>query len=259
MLEHQFETTIADTTRTTPRRDGTSFIFIGERLWLDFVNTDDVRRGVRFDALHEFEMFVQWLEAANVVDAERAAGLRRRAQQQPSGAAAALVDARRVRASLRALAERGNSTEKARIDTLAEINRILGRSAGTRRLEPKGDGTFARSFVPVGDAFAGLMIPVVESAADALVIGELARIRRCADGRCPRVFFDGTKNGRRRWCDMATCGNRAKAARHRVRLRQAGDPALDDAAGNTMTTGGNGGIASDDVRFTAATSTPELR
>ena len=157
---------------------------------------------------------------------ERAAGLRRRAVQQPSGAAAALVDARRVRASLRALAERGNTTEKARNDTLAEINRILGRSAGTRRLEPNGDGSFARSFVPVGDAFAGLMIPVVESAADALVIGELARIRRCADGRCPRVFFDGTKNGRRRWCDMATCGNRAKAARHRVRMRQADDEAI---------------------------------
>jgi len=260
MLEHRFESSIADTAQPPlTSRDETPFTFIGERLWLDFVNTDDLRRGVRFDALREFETFVQWLEAANVVDGERAAGLRRRAHQQPSGAAAALVDARRVRASLRALAERGNSTEKARIDTLAEINRILGRSAGTRRLEPKGDGTFARSFVPDGHAFAGLMIPVVESAADALVIGELARIRRCADGRCPRVFYDGTKNGRRRWCDMATCGNRAKAARHRVRLRQAGDPVLDDAAGNTMTNGGNGGTAPDDARFTAPTSTRELR
>ena len=119
-------------------------------------------------------------------------------------------------------------TEKRRADTLAEINRILGRSAGTRRLEPRTDGTFARSFVPVGDAFAGLMIPVVESAADALVVGELGRVRRCADGRCPRVFYDSTKNGRRRWCDMATCGNRAKAARHRVRMRQASANTLDD-------------------------------
>ena len=169
MLEHRVETSLADTrTASLPPRDNAPFIFIGERLWLDFVNTDDLRRGVRYDALREFETFVQWLEAANVLDGERAAGLRRRAVQQPSGAAAALVDARRVRASLRALAERGNTTEKARIDTLAEINRILGRSAGTRRLEPKGDGGFARSFVPVGDAFAGLMIPVVESAAAAL-------------------------------------------------------------------------------------------
>jgi predicted RNA-binding Zn ribbon-like protein len=73
--------------------------------------------------------------------------------------------------------------------------------------------------VPVGDAFAGLMIPIVESAADALIEGELARVRRCADARCPRVFFDSTRNGRRRWCDMATCGNRAKAARFRARER----------------------------------------
>lgn len=71
----------------------------------------------------------------------------------------------------------------------------------------------------MGDAFAGLMIPVVESAAEALVNGELERVRRCADGRCPRVFFDSTRNGRRRWCDMATCGNRAKAARFRARER----------------------------------------
>lgn len=238
MLEQRFDTSLADATRVpTGRRDHPTFVFIGERLWLDFVNTDDVRRGVRFDALHEFETFVQWLEAANVVDAERSTGLRRRAQQQPSGAAAALVDARRVRASLRGLAERGHSLEKTRIDTIAEINRVLGRSAGTRRLEPRSDGTFTRSFVPVGDAFAGLMIPVVESAADALVVGELGRVRRCADGRCPRVFYDGTKNGRRRWCDMATCGNRAKAARHRTRLRQAsadvGDGA-DDVAPSSL-------------------------
>src|SRR5215207_1622778 len=255
MLEHQFESSIADSARAL-RRDDTSFIFIGERLWLDFVNTDDLRRGVRFDALREFETFVQWLEAANVLDGERSAGLRRRAQQQPSGAAASLVDARRVRASLRALAERGNSAEKARIDTLTEINRILGRSAGTRRLEPKDDGTFARSFVPVGDAFAGLMIPVVESAADALVLGELARIRRCADGRCPRVFYDGTKNGRRRWCHMATCGNRAKAARHRGRLRQAGDQGLDDVMADGAMT--NGAVAPADALLPAVPTTPEL-
>lgn len=231
MLEHRADTLVETAgTPISATRDEEPFVFIAERLWLDFVNTDDIRRGIRFDALREFETFVQWLEAANVVDAERGAGLRRRAQQQPSGAAAALVDARRVRAALRALAERGNNIEKTRIDTLAEINRILGRSAGTRRLEPKGDGTFTRSFVPIGDAFAGLMIPVVESAADALVVGELARIRRCADGRCPRVFYDGTKNGRRRWCDMSTCGNRAKAARHRVRMRLAEERAPHDHA-----------------------------
>jgi len=195
-----------------------SFVCVGERLWLDFVNTDDLRRGVRVDVLRDFSALVAWLGAAAVLDAERAAGIARRADQQPAGAAAALVDARRVRAALRALAERG-ATEKVRADALAEINRVLGRSAGTRRVETIDDGSFRQSFVPVGDAFAGLMIPVVESAAQSLVDGDLPRVRRCADARCPRVFYDATRNGRRRWCDMATCGNRAKAARFRARER----------------------------------------
>jgi predicted RNA-binding Zn ribbon-like protein len=112
----------------------------------------------------------------------------------------------------------GDERERRRLAALIEINRVLGRSAGTRRVELRSDGSFARAFVPVGDAFAGLLIPVVESAADALILDQLGRVRRCADPRCGRVFQDETKNGRRRWCDMATCGNRAKAARHRMKL-----------------------------------------
>jgi predicted RNA-binding Zn ribbon-like protein len=146
--------------------------------------------------------------------------MRRRAQQQPAGALAVLGDARRVRNVLRALAERGVASSGIRADALNEINRVMGRSAGTRRVEIQPDGSFARTFVPVGDAFAGLLISIVESAADALILGELLRVRRCADPRCGRVFQDETKNGRRRWCDMATCGNRAKAARHRMKLHK---------------------------------------
>ena len=196
-----------------PRR--VPFAFVAERLWLDFVNTDAGARGT--DALHDFSHFTDWLQAAQVLDAERASTMRRRSLQQPAGALAVLGDARRVRTVLRALAEIGEAVHT-RLDALNEINRVLGRSAGTRRLEVRDDGSFAREFVSVGDAFAGLLIPVVESAADALILGELHRVRRCADPRCGRVFQDETKNGRRRWCDMATCGNRAKAARHRMKV-----------------------------------------
>lgn len=202
------------TARATSRA---AFAFVAERLWLDFVNTDGGAHSP--DLVADFDGLVAWLETAIALDGERAQMMRRRALQQPSGATAALMDARRVRAAMRSLAERGAVTPQVRLDALAEINRVLGRSAGTRRVEIRADGTFARSFVPVGDAFAGLMIPIVESAADALILGELPRVRRCADPRCARVFYDGTKNAARRWCDMATCGNRAKAARHRARLK----------------------------------------
>src|SRR5687767_5336276 len=94
------------------------FVFIGERLWLDFVNTDDLVRGSRADALADFDAYVDWLHAATVLDAERAAGIRRRALQQPTGATAALLDARRVRDSLRALAEQGRHSAPTRAGTL---------------------------------------------------------------------------------------------------------------------------------------------
>src|SRR5437764_15114519 len=109
-------------TRTTSERS--PFVFVGERLWLDFVNCEHGIR--RFDALRDFEMLVRWLESAVVLDSERAGGIRRRAQQQPAGAAAALVDARRVRSALRSLAERGPLSDRVRTEGLAEINRVLG-------------------------------------------------------------------------------------------------------------------------------------
>jgi predicted RNA-binding Zn ribbon-like protein len=206
----------------TPVPGAEAYVFVGERLWLDFVNSDDAthaRGEVRRDALDAFERFVSWLSVARVLDEERAAAMLRRAQQQPTGSSAALHEARRLRNVLRALAERGDAPqERATQTAIGEINRILGRSAGSRRVEPRSDGGFVRNFVTAGDVFAGLMIPIIESAADALVSGELQRVRKCADPRCARVFYDGSRNGKRRWCDMKTCGNRAKAARHRKKL-----------------------------------------
>lgn len=189
------------------------------RLWLDFVNTDISTPTPRGDLVRSFETLLAWLSSRGAIDEERAGGIARRAKLQPAAAAASLEDARRVRASLRALAERGALSQRIQDDAVVEINRVLGRSAGTRRVDRHTDGSLVRAFVPTGDAFAGLMIPIVESAADSLVSEELPRVRRCADPTCQRVFYDATRNGLRRWCDMGTCGNRAKAARHRAKSK----------------------------------------
>lgn len=207
----------ADLRRTDSRDRSPGPVPPRTRLWLDFVNTDAAAQAPGGDLLRDFEALLTWLHTQGAVDDERAAGVRRRAVLQPAAAAAALVDARRMRAALRVFAEKGEQSDRVRDDTVAEINRVLGRSAGTRRIDPAPEGGYLRNFVPTGDAFAGLMIPIAESAADTLVEAELPRVRRCADPRCHRVFLDGTKNGMRRWCDMGTCGNRAKAARHRAR------------------------------------------
>src|SRR5881296_444595 len=131
----------AELTSPTPmvaRATRVPFSFVAERLWLDFVNTDGGAHGA--DSVGDFDGLVAWLETAIALDAERAQMMRRRAIQQPSGATAALIDARRVRAALRSLAERGAVAPPVRLDALAEINRVLGRSAGTRRVELRADG-----------------------------------------------------------------------------------------------------------------------
>jgi predicted RNA-binding Zn ribbon-like protein len=45
-------------------------------------------------------------------------------------------------------------------------------------------------------------------------------LRRCDDAKCTRLFVDRSRGGRRRWCDMKGCGDRAKAAAYRRRQRR---------------------------------------
>ena len=73
------------------------------------------------------------MQTAGALDGERVTAILRRAEQQPVGAAAVLAEARRLRAALRGLAERGGAAvgDRTRDEAVAEINRVLGRSTGT--------------------------------------------------------------------------------------------------------------------------------
>jgi predicted RNA-binding Zn ribbon-like protein len=64
-----------------------------------------------------------------------------------------------------------------------------------------------------GSALA-LLAPVLWSAGDLLAGPRLDRVRRCANPECGWLFLDDSRAGKRRWCSMSSCGNRAKARRH---------------------------------------------
>jgi len=55
--------------------------------------------------------------------------------------------------------------------------------------------------------------PIAWAALDLLRGDELGRLKQCPPEDCRWLFIDRTKNGSRRWCEMATCGNRAKKGR----------------------------------------------
>jgi predicted RNA-binding Zn ribbon-like protein len=65
-----------------------------------------------------------------------------------------------------------------------------------------------------------ILWPVAKAAADLLTAAELETLRWCEAPDCEWLFLDNSRNRSRRWCDMASCGNRAKARRHYQRARE---------------------------------------
>jgi predicted RNA-binding Zn ribbon-like protein len=62
-----------------------------------------------------------------------------------------------------------------------------------------------------------LLHPIAEAAAALICNRDFRLIRSCEGAVCTLVFLDRTKAHARRWCSMAVCGNRAKAAAHRAK------------------------------------------
>ena len=52
---------------------------------------------------------------------------------------------------------------------------------------------------------------------EAQVLGTWPRLKACRRASCRAAFYDSSKNGSGAWCSMKICGNRAKAARRRLR------------------------------------------
>ena len=97
---------------------------------------------------------------------------------------------------------------------MARLGRLRARVARGRQLVSR-EGRLAWEWSD-SDRLIG---PIIESAAELLVSVPSNRLRQCADAGCGWVFLDRSRAGRRRWCRMIDCGNRAKARRHYQRSR----------------------------------------
>jgi predicted RNA-binding Zn ribbon-like protein len=76
---------------------------------------------------------------------------------------------------------------------------------------------FRWKWVGTDEVLDSMLWPVLHSAAELLISKKLYRVKDCEG--CGWLFLDTTKSGRRRWCDMRICGNRAKSKRHYARTR----------------------------------------
>jgi len=192
---------------------------IGGAVCLDIANTTGLRlEPDGEEALRDYEDLVVWAAHAGALDAKEGRSLLRAAEAEPKKAAAAHRGAIALREAIyrifSAVAAR-RAPEQGDVDLL---NEAVAEAYRHLRLVPTTIG-FAWEWRGVEAAFELPLWRVARSAADLLVSPELDRVRECAGEKCDWLFLDASKNQSRRWCDMAACGNRAKAQRNYARRR----------------------------------------
>jgi predicted RNA-binding Zn ribbon-like protein len=185
----------------------------GGRLWIDFANTLALASAGHVDALATPEAFIEWAA--------------RRGLPRPMALASLVPAAQELRGGLVESLASGPSV------VISAVNKILENSRSWPRIEQEVSAwkvVVIRRHETVEDVLA----PIAESFAETLARVEWARIRKCGRPDCHMHFLDETKNGRRRWCSMALCGNRMKAARHYHRARGpvVGDHSAPNKAGS---------------------------
>jgi predicted RNA-binding Zn ribbon-like protein len=172
-------------------------------LCLDFVNTVDPRHATpREERLPDYAAVLAWARQAGIEALPLTTADASRVHEEA-------IALRETLYAIFAAVARGEAPPE---DALRRLNGEIARRP--RQITDGGRG-FAWGPASRDDVLA----PIVWSAAELLTSGPLERVRECpGDDTCGWLFLDTSRNGSRRWCDMRTCGNRAKARRHYRRV-----------------------------------------
>lgn len=209
-------------------------LFVGDHLALDFLNTTAAPWGERIEWLGNGADLVGWLEQAGAIDDKLAARFRAERDAQRTLDAVA-EQARTLRQWLRGFVERhaGRMLGAGSVEELEPLNRLLARDDSYGQIEAaakrRSDSVQGQMQVlrwrqeRRWTSPERLLQPIAQAIGDILCHADFRYIRRCEGAACTLVFYDRSKSHARRWCSMAACGNRAKAATHRAKQRQASD------------------------------------
>ena len=188
------------------------FLFVGERLAIDLLNTVIVIDGQVRDLLERPDDVARWGEGARIAQSEGADPASRVHQRELEELKTFREDLRR---GLRAWVE----THRPGRQLVALINTRLSRDPEVLELRVV-DEELASMHRSIGAPRDRLYGAIARSAASLLVEDDPERLRKCANPDCRLMFYDVSKAGRRRWCLMETCGARAKVSAFRARRRR---------------------------------------
>jgi predicted RNA-binding Zn ribbon-like protein len=196
------------------------FEYTGGHIAIDFVDTVNGRhRKNPHNLLSDYSRLLQWSEESGTLPGKLVDRLRKLAADQPARAQSVLRQAIHLREALyeifSAMVERRAIPPAA----LVALNKAIQHAAAHAEVMFSADH-FSREWIDSESHLDAMLWRVAQAAGDLLTSGDVNEIRQCAADDCLWLFLDKTKNHRRRWCEMKTCGNRDKARRYYHRQKQ---------------------------------------
>lgn len=182
-------------------------LFVGDDLALDFINSEFGVDEAHQECFSSDDAVLTWLRLAGV--------LPNTIDKAPQGLLTLALQLRNNAKASVAAAKHGVCAEA------TTVNQIL--AAGYTPKELSWDNT-SNTFQVVRahrqEDAASLLEPIAQAVVTLLTEAPLDLVRQCEAHDCTLMFHDKTKSHRRRWCSMATCGNRMKVAAFRSRNKE---------------------------------------
>jgi predicted RNA-binding Zn ribbon-like protein len=196
-------------------------MFIADSLGLDFLNSVATPVDTPFDWIDDGDGLIDWLAQAKLVPSDELDAMR--ASALPGELDKVADQARALREWFRGFVRKhaGRPLTAKALHELGPLNSLLERDEAFRQIRPRhdGGGGLALQRMRRWRSPESLLLPVGEALAKFVCEEDFADVKACEGHSCTMLFADHTRRRARRWCIMAVCGNRAKQAAHRSRLK----------------------------------------
>jgi predicted RNA-binding Zn ribbon-like protein len=193
-------------------------IFVADAPGLDFLNSIATPVDTPVDWIGDGDGLLDWLKQAQLVPDDALKTIR--AQALPGELDNVADQARSLREGFRTFVQKhkGAPLTSKDLSELGPLNRLLERDETYSRIESTSSG-FAVQAMRKWRSPETLLLPIGEALAQFVCTEDFSNVKACEGPACTLLFADHTRAHSRRWCSMAICGNRAKQAAHRHRLR----------------------------------------
>jgi predicted RNA-binding Zn ribbon-like protein len=197
-------------------------LFIGDAQALDFLNSVATPADIPVDWLEDGAGLLSWLEQARLVPPSVLEHMRSHYSSGELNRVAA--EARDLREWFRGFvrAHKGGPLRRQDLKSLEPLNRWLERDGAFNQIVPATGTPGSALELRVTRRWRSpeaLLFPIAESLARFVCSEDFTYVKACEGPACTLLFADHTRSRARRWCSMAICGNRAKQAAHRRRVK----------------------------------------